>query len=81
MKIAKKIDTYKYELFGICNHSGNCLGGHYTAYVKNANKNWYCFNDTQVNVMNEKDVVCAKYISKHRAKLLKQWHRYLKTVL
>ena len=53
-------DTYKYELFGICNHSGNCLGGHYTAYVKNANKNWYCFNDTQVNAMNEKDVVTNK---------------------
>ena len=30
--------SYKYDLYGICNHSGGTLGGHYTAYVKNANK-------------------------------------------
>mgnify|MGYP001409104006 CR=1 FL=1 len=27
----------KYELYGICNHSGGTMGGHYTSYVKNAN--------------------------------------------
>jgi len=39
-------NSYKYDLFGICNHSGGTAGGHYTAYVKNANNNWYHFNDT-----------------------------------
>tara|TARA_B100001093_G_scaffold142541_1_gene135018 strand:+ start:61 stop:1092 length:1032 start_codon:yes stop_codon:yes gene_type:complete len=41
--------SYKYELYGICNHSGGTLGGHYTAYVKNANNKWYLYNDTNVS--------------------------------
>ena len=32
-----------YDLYGICNHSGGTMGGHYTAYVKNANNKWYLF--------------------------------------
>jgi len=46
--IGYKKDSYIYDLYGICNHSGNVFGGHYTAYVKNANGKWYHFNDTQV---------------------------------
>lgn len=42
-------DSYKYELYGICNHSGGTLGGHYTATVKNKNNEWYLFNDTNVS--------------------------------
>lgn len=41
-------DSYIYDLYGVCNHSGSVLGGHYTAYVKNANNKWYHFNDTSV---------------------------------
>ena len=37
---------FVYDLYGICNHSGSSLGGHYTSYVKNANGKWYHFNDT-----------------------------------
>ena len=56
---SKKIDVYidipeifiiksnTYELYGICNHFGNSLGGHYTAYCKN-NREWYQFNDNVV---------------------------------
>jgi ubiquitin carboxyl-terminal hydrolase 8 len=47
--IGYKKDNYKYELYGICNHSGGVMGGHYTAYVKNANGKWYHFNDTTVS--------------------------------
>jgi ubiquitin carboxyl-terminal hydrolase 8 len=47
--IGYKKDNYKYELYGICNHSGGVMGGHYTAYVKNANGKWYHFNDTNVS--------------------------------
>jgi ubiquitin C-terminal hydrolase len=46
--IGYKKKTYIYELYGICNHSGSVYGGHYTAYVKNANGKWYHFNDTNV---------------------------------
>ena len=48
-------DTYVYDLFGICNHSGGTLGGHYTAYVKNANDNWYHYNDTSVKKVENID--------------------------
>jgi ubiquitin carboxyl-terminal hydrolase 8 len=44
-----KKEDYIYELYGICNHSGGVMGGHYTAYVKNANGKWYHFNDTSVS--------------------------------
>ena len=38
--------SYKYDLYGICNHIGGSAGGHYTAFVKNPNNKWYHFNDT-----------------------------------
>jgi len=41
-------DTYNYELYGICNHMGGTLGGHYTAFVKNASGKWFSYNDTIV---------------------------------
>lgn len=47
--IGYKKNSYVYELYGVCNHSGGVLGGHYTAYVKNANGKWYHFNDTNVS--------------------------------
>jgi ubiquitin carboxyl-terminal hydrolase 8 len=47
--IGYKKEIYKYELYGVCNHSGGVMGGHYTAYVKNANGKWYHFNDTSVS--------------------------------
>jgi ubiquitin C-terminal hydrolase len=52
--IGYKKNTYKYELYGVANHSGGTMGGHYFAYVKNANDKWYNFNDT--NVSEIKDV-------------------------
>ena len=33
---------------------GGTLGGHYTAYVKNANAKWYLYNDTNVIEVKEK---------------------------
>jgi ubiquitin C-terminal hydrolase len=41
-------DTYIYDLYGVCNHSGSVMGGHYTSFVKNANGKWYHYNDTSV---------------------------------
>ena len=47
--IGYKKEIYRYELYGVCNHSGGTMGGHYTSYVKNANEKWYHFNDTNVS--------------------------------
>lgn len=59
--IGYKKHTYRYELYGVCNHSGGVMGGHYTSYVKNANGKWYFFNDTSVTeVASLNDVVTAK---------------------
>ena len=44
-------NSYVYDLYGICNHRGTS-GGHYTAFVKNANGKWYEFNDTTCKEIN-----------------------------
>jgi ubiquitin carboxyl-terminal hydrolase 8 len=51
--VGYKKDSYVYELYGICNHFGNTMGGHYTSFVKNANGKWYHFNDTNVNEVTD----------------------------
>lgn len=54
-------ETYVYDLYGVCNHSGSSLGGHYTAFVKNANGNWYHYNDNNVTlVTDESHIITAK---------------------
>ena len=34
-------------------------GGHYTAYIKNANEKWYEFNDTSVREISENSVISS----------------------
>jgi len=55
-----KKQDYIYELYGVCNHSGGLLGGHYTAYIKNSNAKWYHFNDTIVNEIEEDKIISPK---------------------
>ena len=50
---------YVYDLYGVCNHFGSALGGHYVACVKNANDKWYEFNDTNVNEVNSSNIISA----------------------
>ena len=38
----------KFTLKSVVVHLGNCEGGHYYAYIKTKNGQWYEFNDTQV---------------------------------
>lgn len=53
--------SYVYDCYGVCNHSGSALGGHYTSYVKNANGKWYHFNDAQVSEIEDiKKIVSTK---------------------
>lgn len=53
-------DSNIYDLYGVCNHSGGSFGGHYTAFVKNANGKWYEFNDTIINEVDESKVVTPR---------------------
>lgn len=52
--------SFVYDLYGVCNHSGSAFGGHYTAFVKNANGKWYEFNDTIINEVDESKVVTPR---------------------
>jgi ubiquitin C-terminal hydrolase len=63
--------SYKYDLYGICNHSGGISGGHYTSYIKNANGIWYHFNDTNITkVDNTREIVSPRaYCLFYRKKL------------
>ena len=58
--IGYKKESFVYDLYGVCNHSGNVHGGHYTSYVKNANGKWYHFNDTNVSEISEDQLVSPK---------------------
>ena len=64
-------ESYVYDLYGICNHSGSTDGGHYTAFVKNANNSWYFFNDTQVSKVKEESIKSTNaYCFFYRKKIL-----------
>lgn len=53
--------SYVYDLYGVCNHSGSSMGGHYTSFVKNANGKWYHYNDTIVTeVTNTSYIISPK---------------------
>jgi len=68
--IGYKKEMYKYELYAVCNHSGGVMGGHYTAFVKNANGKWYHFNDTNVSeVSSVESIISPKaYVLFYRKK-------------
>jgi ubiquitin carboxyl-terminal hydrolase 8 len=56
----KELNT-QYELYSVVNQIGAYNSGHYFTYSRNLNSdtdtNWYEFNDSRVNKMNECDVV------------------------
>ncbi|XP_028323210.1 ubiquitin carboxyl-terminal hydrolase 2-like isoform X2 [Gouania willdenowi] len=46
-----------YNLYAVSNHTGNALGGHYTAYCRNsAHGEWYSYNDCRVNPLSSSQV-------------------------
>lgn len=50
--------TFKYDLYGICNHMGGIMGGHYTAFVKNSENKWLHYNDRSVEIVeNKNDII------------------------
>lgn len=58
--IGYKSKSYIYDLYGVCDHSGECMGGHYTASVLKSNGKWYRFNDTEVKQISNKKVISSK---------------------
>ena len=49
---------FVYELYGIMIHSGGAYGGHYSAYIRDFEKNgWYHFNDTFVKKISLTEIV------------------------
>ena len=55
--IGYRPEIYKYELYAISNHTGNVLGGHYTAFIKNTNEKWYHMNDSVITEIRESDII------------------------
>jgi len=50
--------SYKYDLFGVCNHMGGVSGGHYTAFVKNVLGQWIHYNDSSIeSVSNPESII------------------------
>ena len=49
---------YIYDLYGVCNHIGGPMGGHYTANIKNVSGKWLNCNDETVSIIeNETHIV------------------------
>ena len=51
--------SYKYKLFGVANHMGGIMGGHYTAFVSIDGNKWYCCNDAEVTEIDHRIVVSS----------------------
>jgi ubiquitin carboxyl-terminal hydrolase 8 len=49
--------SYKYDLFGVCNHMGGVMGGHYTAFVRHAENKWIHFNDSSVELVDDSNKI------------------------
>ena len=59
--IGYKKNSYTYELYGVCNHSGGVLGGHYTSYIKTSTNKWYHINDTIVtHIKDAKSIITTQ---------------------
>ena len=48
---------YIYDLYAVSNHVGGSFGGHYYAYCKNNDNNWYKFDDNVVYTRNINKIV------------------------
>ena len=68
-----------YDCYAVVNHYGTMDFGHYTAFIKHwkkddksGKKEWYLYNDTNVNMIKKETVVTsAAYILFYRCR---DWH-------
>ena len=52
-------DSFIYDIYATCEHSGNQQGGHYTSNVK-VNEKWYNINDNVITEIIENKVINGK---------------------
>ena len=50
-------DNNIFDLYAISNHSGDLHGGHYWAYTKNYDNQWYKFNDSHVTLKDPNELI------------------------
>ena len=49
--IEESFKKHEYNLYGVSNHSGTTVGGHYTATIKClTDKKWYDISDSNINI-------------------------------
>ena len=65
-------NQFIYELYGVCNHYGSIMGGHYTSFVKNASGIWVHYNDSNTNIIENIDqiVTDSSYCLFYRKKIM-----------
>lgn len=51
--------SFVYDLYGVCNHTGGVTGGHYTSFVKNMKGQWGHYNDTSVELIQNPQIVVS----------------------
>ncbi|KAJ7931675.1 cysteine proteinase [Mycena leptocephala] len=51
-----QLPPYRYNLYGVTNHSGNLTSGHYTAYIADRD-GWKSCDDSSIRPVDEKQVV------------------------
>lgn len=54
-------NSYKYRLFGVANHIGGIMGGHYTAYIMTGGDKWHCFDDGNVSEIDNPAKVVSPF--------------------
>ena len=48
--------SFQYELYGICNHMGDMTSGHYSAFVKTQQKQWFHCNDENIEIVGNENL-------------------------
>lgn len=49
LPVRGQMPPFNYKLFGVINHYGNLVNGHYTAYVRKGTHGWCLFDDQNVH--------------------------------
>lgn len=69
LKIKYWNDNYEYELYNVTNHIGTVSSGHYYAYNRSNNDEWYKCDDETITKVNKEEVSnCNGYILWYKKK-------------
>ena len=67
-----------YELFGVLVHAGSLNGGHYYAYLRpSKEKEWFCFNDSNVKRATKKQAIDDNFGKENPMKFDKGFSAYM----